>query len=235
MSSSKQMKNYNDQLDHRFSSLLKAVDLSDAELENIADAPDLFRSIRTQIRTEQIAREAKPFRLDWKNFTLWNWQRAGVLATLLIAFAMGLIGFFSREYDSSPSVAHETVVPLDVSQPADSNLTPKTFDAPARQPIEIGIARESNKRRKPTAKSRSTTGRTRVESEEVGEFYALPYAADLAESDENGEIVRVQLPRSSLLAMGVEVQIENQNTDSIKADLLIGEDGLMKAVRVVDK
>jgi hypothetical protein len=72
----------------------------------------------------------------------------------------------------------------------------------------------------------------RPQTEEFGEFQALTFAYD-SEADENGQIVRVELPRSSLLAMGIDMQVENESV-KIKAELLIGEDGIMKAVRVVN-
>ena len=72
-----------------------------------------------------------------------------------------------------------------------------------------------------------------VEREEVGEFYALTYAGGEDDQDEGGQIVRVTLPRSSLFAMGIDVPVEN-DTAKIKADLLLGSDGIMRAVRIVN-
>jgi hypothetical protein len=45
-------------------------------------------------------------------------------------------------------------------------------------------------------------------------------------------LVRVELPRSSLVAMGVDPPAEN-DAQKVKTDLLIGSDGVMKAVRFV--
>jgi hypothetical protein len=35
--------------------------------------------------------------------------------------------------------------------------------------------------------------------------------------------------------MGVDLPVENQTTNKVKADLLIGEDGVMRAVRLVNQ
>ena len=58
-------------------------------------------------------------------------------------------------------------------------------------------------------------------------FYALTYDDD---PDNDVRIIRVELPRSSLLAMGLGSHAENES-EKVKADLLIGADGVTRAVR----
>ena len=65
-----------------------------------------------------------------------------------------------------------------------------------------------------------------------GDFYALSYAGDPNETERGGRIVRVDIPRSTLFAMGVDVPLENES-GTVKADLLIGSDGVTRAIRVV--
>jgi len=76
----------------------------------------------------------------------------------------------------------------------------------------------------------SAAQRIRYESE--GDFYALSYAGDPSETERGGRIVRVDIPRSTLFAMGVDVPLENES-ETVKADLLIGSDGVTRAIRVV--
>ncbi|MEO8041565.1 MAG: hypothetical protein ABI646_03045 [Acidobacteriota bacterium] len=79
-----------------------------------------------------------------------------------------------------------------------------------------------------TRKSESAAQQIRYE----GDFYALSYAGDPNETERGGRIVRVDIPRSTLFAMGIDVPLENE-TESVKADLLIGSDGVTRAIRVV--
>lgn len=65
------------------------------------------------------------------------------------------------------------------------------------------------------------------------EFYAISFAGDLEETAAGGRIVRVEMPRSSLFAMGVDIPLEN-GRDIVKTDVLIGSDGMAKAVRIVE-
>lgn len=59
------------------------------------------------------------------------------------------------------------------------------------------------------------------------------FDGDTLEAARGGHVVRVDMPRSSLFAMGVNVPLENE-TGSIKADLLVGPDGVTRGIRLVE-
>lgn len=69
-----------------------------------------------------------------------------------------------------------------------------------------------------------------TEEDTDASFYPLPEAEALP-AVENAMVVRVQLPVSSLQLMGVPVSEERADA-SIQADLLLGQDGLARAVRL---
>ncbi len=71
-----------------------------------------------------------------------------------------------------------------------------------------------------------------VAEEDVDGFYPLPEAEALP-AVESAMVVRVQLPASSLQLMGVPVG-EERGDSSVQADLLLGQDGLARAVRLVE-
>jgi hypothetical protein len=71
-----------------------------------------------------------------------------------------------------------------------------------------------------------------VEDEADASFYPLPEAEALP-AVENAMVVRVQLPVSSLQLMGVPVSDEGADA-SVQADLLLGQDGLARAVRLAE-
>ena len=64
-------------------------------------------------------------------------------------------------------------------------------------------------------------------------FIALPNAAQLT-ADEEVNMVRVELPRSSLIALGYPVSAD-QASENVEADVVLGADGLARAVRFVDE
>jgi hypothetical protein len=63
------------------------------------------------------------------------------------------------------------------------------------------------------------------------DFFSLGYGGD-QNSMERGEVIRVQMPRSALIAFGLPVNVERADMP-VKADLLVGEDGLARAIRFV--
>jgi hypothetical protein len=67
-------------------------------------------------------------------------------------------------------------------------------------------------------------------SEYATDFFSLSY--DNQEPMERGEVIRVQMPRSALVAFGLAVNVERADT-LVKADLLVGEDGTARAIRFV--
>lgn len=68
--------------------------------------------------------------------------------------------------------------------------------------------------------------------DDENEFYALSYAGDPNETERGGRIVRVDIPRATLFAMGFDLPLENES-ETVRADLLVGSDGVTRAVRVV--
>jgi hypothetical protein len=69
------------------------------------------------------------------------------------------------------------------------------------------------------------------DSEYATDFFPLSYGGD-QKPMESGKVIRVQMPRSALIAFGLPVNVERADVP-VKADLLVGEDGLARAIRFV--
>jgi len=63
-------------------------------------------------------------------------------------------------------------------------------------------------------------------------FIPLPNAGKLADT-EDVNLVRVEVPRSAMIALGLEVSPERAS-EMVEADVMIGPDGLARAVRFLD-
>jgi len=63
-------------------------------------------------------------------------------------------------------------------------------------------------------------------------FIALPNAATLAPNEEVN-LVRVEVPRSAMMAVGLTVN-EERALERVQADVMLGADGLPRAVRFLD-
>ena len=61
----------------------------------------------------------------------------------------------------------------------------------------------------------------------------VTYTGDNGESARGGRVIRVEVSRATLFAMGINVPLENESP-TVKADLLVGPDGVTRAIRLVE-
>ena len=70
-----------------------------------------------------------------------------------------------------------------------------------------------------------------AQAEIATDFFSLTGESTLAQMD-GGHVVRVELPRSALVSMGLPMNGEQLN-ERVKADVLLGHDGVARAIRFV--
>lgn len=70
-----------------------------------------------------------------------------------------------------------------------------------------------------------------AESEVATRFMPLNYSGPINPQD-GGQLVRVELPRSAMLNLGVPVNMDRYS-ERVKADVFVGADGLARAIRFV--
>jgi hypothetical protein len=70
------------------------------------------------------------------------------------------------------------------------------------------------------------------QTEIATEFLPISYGDPAWSSVEGGQLVRVQLPRTTLLSFGFPMS-EERSPEPIKAEVLLGEDGMARAIRFV--
>jgi hypothetical protein len=78
----------------------------------------------------------------------------------------------------------------------------------------------------------STLHRAQPAPQPPSEFVMVPGAAGLP-AMESGSLVRMDVPVSMLPALGL-IPPQANRTTSVKADLIVGQDGLTRAARLVD-
>lgn len=116
-----------------------------------------------------------------------------------------------------------------VSRPADPVLS---APVPAAPPAAAAIADAKPAAVAPAPARQRRAPRPPAAVEPANEFIPVgPWQA--IEPMERGSIVRVRMPKASLPAMGIPVSAERWN-ESIPAEVLLGEDGTMRAVRFVN-
>jgi hypothetical protein len=120
-----------------------------------------------------------------------------------------------------PGAAVSSATPPMTSPRAVASVPPSTM-ATGGAAVPPPVARTTRPRPRPAPKE--------PEIPSV-EFVALPGAANLPRF-ESGSIVRVDLPLSSLAAYGVDISTSG-GKGPVKADVLVGQDGEARAIRLV--
>ncbi len=98
----------------------------------------------------------------------------------------------------------------------------------ARQPETV----TKNAPRHPPAPMRRAARRHHADEAEIAtDYLPLTYVADSA-APESGLVMRVKVPRSTLVSLGVPMNLARAD-ELVKADVVIGDDGLARAIRFV--
>jgi len=210
-----------ERLDEVERNLFGASKLQDEDIEKIVASPQLFRSVLTKIEEQKGSSATTGIAFGWS----WNWRLSLAAYGLLAVFLAGAI-LVSLNERRSPSAVKVPVHP-----------EPDRIVKPFNDPPSSEVAGTTPAKNEPvaqhalfTAKTKETARRRQPRVEEVSEFYPLTGGQD--GNEDGSQLVRVDLPRSALVAMGVDVPFDN-NGSKVKTDLLIGSDGVMRAVRFV--
>jgi hypothetical protein len=232
----------NEQLDQISRKLFKATRVSNEEIEKIVHAPQLFNAVKARIRAEEQLRDKpKRFFNDRVNVVVWNRQSvAGAFAILIVLATCAAVIVFKNQ--NSPELVKQITKPEIRPQVARAanQLPPaeiKESNIPAikNSPVAEKIAFKAEKPKLPNL-IRKTSPRKSIrnpekESKEI--FYSLQFAGNWQTEGEDLQIVRTEITRAELLALGINLPVENE-TAKIKTDLLVGTDGVARAIRFVE-
>jgi hypothetical protein len=234
-----------EQIDKIAKNLLQDFTLDDETLDEIAASPKLWWSVKNQIETEKTRREKSWF------FAF----RPQILAfgALAIVICFGLTALFLNfKSDSGSITAKQNPVqnPLDeevktpespaVISPKDDFKNPeisKRFESnPAHAKVSVKIAAPKTKlvaknqlsESSPKLTNNSAKVSPKKAEETKTDFIALSYAANT----DSGQIVRVKVPSSMLVSLGVATNVEKESK-LVSAEVIIGDDGLARAIRFI--
>ncbi len=220
--------------------LLKASALDASATDRIADRPELFAGVLRRIKENERAAPPVARASGWMNWRML--MPAGSIALVMVAVTSAvLVKYQSNGTDKNNLASNAPVVlqtrPAERTAPQTANPAPILPSGPIenehvqRQP-ERKVQPVRTSAQPQMAASRPVKRNESAEIDDQGEFYPLTYAGDPYETARGGRIVRVDMPRASLFAMGIDLPLENE-TVSVKADLLIGPDGVARGFRLV--
>jgi hypothetical protein len=192
--------------------------------EAAINAPERVRSaLRAAFDDQQAAAAALPV-LPWSARRKLLW---GMTVAAMLLLSTTITALWLRE----PSVR------------VDNKHADVIDHPPPQNPLEnppgalVGVQRasvvHSPKVLRPSARGgRRRTPPVKEGADTAGEFFPLTFVAKSGPA-EFVQTVRVEISRSMLLSMGLPVNID-RGEGLIKADIIIGEDGVARAVRIIN-
>ena len=156
-----------------------------------------------------------------------NWTRwaLAAAATILMLFTISIL-LWRRPAANEQLVAERVQPTPQVTQVLSTPLAPQAAQTVVAPPF----ANEAKARRR-VARTVRVVAPAAEEEELVSEFVPLTLAAD-ERALANGTLVRLEVPRARLIAMGLPLRVE-ADRETVKADVMLGDNGVAYAIRVV--
>jgi len=181
------------------------------EMESLNAPPEIEQKLRETFRARKVVRPV------WRRSR--SYWIAAVAAMILIVISV--IALRSRTDPPKPITAERVEQPQIKQQPI---ITPK-IDEPEPQQI-------AQKPRRPAKRQPANSEvANHVNREIATDFMPLGYL-NPATLQDGGQIIRVEVPRSALVNFGLPVNM-NRYHEKVKADVLLGVDGMAHAIRFV--
>ncbi len=155
-----------------------------------------------------------------------SWKLAAVAAGILLLIAVTAI-FWRSASSPKPPRDERAVLPAPFGAPDPQATPPKLVEPPVGRDQVVAKQPENQRKRVRRQVSRDNSD----EAEVVTPFFPLREGEDLT-ALESLRLVRVELPGSALSEVGLPVDPETAN-EPVKADVVLGQDGLARAIRFV--
>jgi len=168
----------------------------------------------------------------------WLYAAAGVAAVALIVTLLALVASRTRGTQQHgpqeainpgvgvPDDPRPSSPPLQVLPGSDKGRV-ATVQAPAPPRRSADRIRNVGQSRPPA----DVLNKPAADAEIATDFIPLMNRESLAQMD-GGQVMRVELPRSALVSFGLPMDMERAS-ERIKADVVVGNDGLARAIRFV--
>lgn len=224
----------NQQLDSIGKAIFTRESIPATEIDRIVANPQLFAQVTSRIQnTPAASAKTSSIALPTRRY-VYAWS--GMALAFVTVFGFVALRYYNQTPVKAPvSIAVLNQVPDAVPgkvagfkvppQPNTGKLSasPATKYEKDEPRYEQAIVRTVTPRRRPETKPTAAEDK----------FFPVSYTGDPVEMAGGGQVIRVEMKRSSLFALGVDLPLENDDA-VVKADLLVGRDGVTRAVRLVD-
>jgi hypothetical protein len=216
--------------------------LRETEIERIAAREDLFAGVLARVNSAPAPAAKETF-----SFTRFvRRHELGIGGAMAAILCVGVLGLYLSQAPGEMAVGKHDVPPIqpetarhdivqkpivDEPEPVRAQAQPDVAVEEPSAPAEPAVERAVYRQHRPSAPVRPQRAST---NEAAGpEFMPVTYTGDNGESARGGRVIRVDVSRATLFAMGINVPLENESP-TVKADLLVGPDGVTRAIRLVE-
>ena len=223
----------NEKLDSLSIDLFRTTALTNAEIEQIIAGEELFSSVRAQIIADNVTRLES-------TSTITFFQRSAILTAAAAIIVVAVFGtmMVAKRTNQRPNVA--AIPPVrsyddTVVSPVDLPISQPKSEVSEERPTAVHIVKAMDYR--PVVSERRPYSPPPQQQQELEDqppqFFALAGLRPAEVAVDGSRIIRVELPRASLVTLGVNVPLDSDK-QLIKTDLLVGPDGVPRAIRLVD-
>lgn len=241
-------KNFSDkQLDQILQKIVKDSALDEETINEIADSPQIWWKVQSGIKRQKSREKAWiPTWMDW---------RIAVFASVVFVFLSGLFLFsksgendlkaqqnppekFVAETPDFAQTLNKTESNFDKNASKDKNSETfsenfnsknnlkKQNSVSTKRVLKTSVLSKSRETNAVSKNSPKTEVKTKKTEEIKTDFIALAYTFE----PESGQILKVKVPRSMMVSLGVANNVEN-SSELVNAEVLMGDDGLARAIR----
>ncbi|HEX3101937.1 MAG TPA: hypothetical protein VHQ01_09105 [Pyrinomonadaceae bacterium] len=224
-----------EQLDQMMRQLVSDAALDDVTVNEVADSPTLWWAIQRQInRQKEVSVEPWP-----PIAKFWRWLILGVPAATAAVVLAVLFAFQPSRVDTDDlalTVAKVSDEVVNVQpQPNVTDPAPVKIDNGSAIPVDSSpvalkfvAAKHIENRSMQANRVARTSTVARKAAEIKTDFIALSYARN----PDSGQIVRVRVPSSMMVTLGLVDSVEKPS-NLVDAEVLVGDDGLTRAIRFI--
>lgn len=219
----------NEQIDSLMRTMVSDASLDDTAINDIADSPTLWWSVQREISVQKEVRSPWPPALR-------RWLMIGVPTFAALAL-MAIFVFRPSGEAAEQAGVQQNVTTAEVRTPLPS-VTEPALPATESKRTDVTVAKIVRRTERPSVttavavpkkgNSNLVTNVVEKKSEIKSDFIALSYARN----PESGQIVRVKVPSSMMVTLGLVSSVEKP-TNLIDAEVVVGDDGLTQAIRFI--
>ncbi len=205
--------------------------VDETELDNIADSPSIWWGVQREIG--QKAAPWPPPTKWWRIFFIGVPSMAAMVLLVAFIFLGGSADLAPEQAHNSPDEGKVNVGSSTQRSVTDETQAENTVSSYKQPSISSTFNRTSSvvkERRTVELKQNRSVAQKDIKESIKTDFIALSYA----DNPESGQIVRVKVPSSMMVTLGLVASVEKPSS-LVDAEVLVGDDGLTHSIRFIRK